>query len=330
MTDNRQDWSPDQDRGVGTCGCGPGAGPRAGSSVPFGSTAMGKAAGRRSDIVLVPGGRAEVGTDRPFLPADGEGPGRFVAVKSFAMDAGAVTNERFAAFVDDTGYVTDAERFGWSFVFHQHVGRNRNVFQRVVGAEWWLRVDGATWRHPEGPGSDIAHRADHPVVHVSHNDATAFAAWSGGRLPSEAEWEHAARGGLRGATFPWGDAEPTDEGPYPCNIWQGVFPHRNSEADGFAGTAPSLSFEPNRYGLYNMCGNVWEWSAEPFRVRSLKRSARRLNETAAAERRFVQKGGSFLCHRSYCFRYRNAARIGNPPDTSSSHAGFRLVYDATT
>ena len=282
---------------------------------------------RPEGIVSIPGGRAEVGTDRAFLPADGEGPCRSVSLKSFAMDAGAVTNARFARFVDETEYVTEAERFGWSFVFYQHVAGDWDALQRVVGVEWWRRVEGATWRHPEGPGSDIADRHDHPVVHVSHSDAAAFASWSGGRLPDEAEWEHAARGGLRGATFPWGEEEPTDEGPHLCNIWQGRFPLHNTEADGFARTAPVLAFAANGYGLHNMCGNVWEWCADAFRVRSLKRAARQLNDAAAAERRFVQKGGSFLCHRSYCYRYRIAARIGNSADTSTSHCGFRLAYD---
>jgi formylglycine-generating enzyme required for sulfatase activity len=281
----------------------------------------------RNAFVSIPGGRAEVGTDRPFFPADGEGPRRSVSVAPFALDAVAVTNDRFAAFVEATAYVTDAERFGWSFVFCQHVAGDADALARVPGATWWRRVDGALWRCPEGPGSDIADRLDHPVVHVSHNDAVAFASWSGGRLPSESEWEHAARGGIRGAEFPWGDVEPTDDGPYPCNIWQGTFPARNTAADGFGGTAPARSFAPNGYGLYNMCGNVWEWCADRFRVRSLARAARALNEVSAREKRVVQKGGSFLCHKSYCFRYRIAARVGNTPDTSTSHVGFRVAYD---
>jgi formylglycine-generating enzyme required for sulfatase activity len=164
------------------------------------------------------------------------------------------------------------------------------------------------------------------VTHVSWNDAAAFTAWAGGRLPTEAEWEHAARGGLASPRFPWGDAEPDDRTIF-CNIWQGRFPHHNTEADGFAGTAPVRAFEPNVYGLYNMSGNVWEWCSDPFRVRSLKSSAKAINDTAAAEKRKIAKGGSYLCHRSYCYRYRIAARIGTPPNTSAGHTGFRIVFD---
>lgn len=276
--------------------------------------------------VAIPGGRAEVGTDRPFFTVDGEGPRRFVKLAPFRIDDAAVTNDRFAWFVDETAYVTDAERFGWSFVFQNDITADKAILQRVAGAEWWCRVDGACWRTPEGPASTLEDRGDHPVTHVSYNDATAFALWSGGRLPSEAEWEYAARGGLSGATFPWGDDEPDDGGHFPCNIWQGHFPALNSARDGYAGTAPARSFAPNGYGLYNMCGNVWEWCASPWRIRSLGRAARSINDRSAAEGRRVLKGGSFLCHRSYCFRYRIAARIGNTPDTSTGHIGFRLAY----
>ena len=310
------------------CGCGPFGDTRASQPGAPGRSQTQGAKQQRDGVVTIPGGRAEIGTDRPFFAADGEGPRRTYPVRQFTMDVEAVTNARFARFVSETGYVTDADRFGWSFVFYQHIAGHSDRHQQVVGAEWWRQVEGAMWRQPEGPGSDISDRQDHPVVHVSHNDAVAFAAWSGGRLPSEGEWEHAARGGLRGAAFPWGDTEPTDDGPYLCNIWQGDFPYKNNAADGFARTAPARSFAPNGYGLFNMCGNVWEWCADRFRVRLLGRTARQLNEMAAAEGRVVQKGGSFLCHKSYCYRYRIAARIGNTPDTSTSHVGFRLVYDA--
>lgn len=274
----------------------------------------------------IPGGMAEIGTSKPHHLEDGEGPVRQVRVKPFLMDETAVTNERFAAFVAATGYVTEAERFGWSFVFFQFLPEDFET-QAVVGTEWWRRVDGATWSHPFGPQSDTTGIEDHPVVHVSWNDAQAFAAWSGGRLPTEAEWEHAARGGLKGARFPWGEAEPDDSGNFPCNIWQGQFPNHNTDADGYRGTAPAKSFAPNSYGLYNMSGNAWEWTAEPFRIRSLKRQAQDINERARLENRKLLKGGSYLCHISYCYRYRIAARIGNTPDTTTGHTGFRLVYD---
>lgn len=282
-----------------------------------------------STIVTIPGGRAEIGTDAPIFENDGESPRRFVTLSPFRLDVAAVTNERFQRFVAATGYVSEAERFGWSFVFAGHLPADNGGSAQVSGAEWWRKVEGACWHVPEGPGSDLTERMDHPVVHISHRDALAFAAWAGGRLPSEAEWEHAARGGLTGAMFPWGDREPDDVDFLPCNIWQGSFPARDTGADGHRGTAPAQAFAPNGYGLFQICGNVWEWNADTFRVRSLKRTARALNMTAAREGRHLLKGGSFLCHRSYCFRYRIAARIGNTPDTSTSHTGFRVAYDIT-
>jgi formylglycine-generating enzyme required for sulfatase activity len=242
------------------------------------------------------------------------------------MDRAAVTNARFAEFVEATGYVTDAERYGWSFVFNEGPLTYPPPKDRVVGAEWWSRASGASWKAPQGEGSTLAGLMDHPVVHVSFNDALAFAKWAGGDLPSEAEWEHAARGGAVGCDYPWGEEQPGDEGPFPCNIWQGRFPENNAARDGYAATAPAISFAPNRYGLYNMCGNVWEWTLDRFRVRSLKRAARAQNDAATRESRYVLKGGSFLCHRSYCFRYRIPARIGNSPDSTAPHMGFRLVY----
>lgn len=280
-----------------------------------------------SMIVTIPGGRAEIGTDTPIFEGDGEGPRRFVTLSPFRLDVATVTNERFQRFVAATGYISEAERFGWSFVFAGHLPADNGGSAQVSGAEWWRKVEGACWHVPEGPGSDHGGRMDHPVVHISHSDALAFAAWAGGRLPSEAEWEHAARGDLTGKMFPWGDREPDDVDFLPCNIWQGSFPAHDTGADGYRGTAPARAFAPNGYGLFQMCGNVWEWNADAFRVRSLKRAARALNMTAVREGRHLLKGGSFLCHRSYCFRYRIAARIGNTPDTSTSHTGFRVAYD---
>ncbi|HEX2885191.1 formylglycine-generating enzyme family protein [Vineibacter terrae] len=306
------------------CHCMPRGAGRAGDAAP----ALLSAASRRdarAAAVPIPGGRSFVGTDRTVIAADGEGPRRAVTLRPFALDATAVTNARFAAFVDATGFVSEAERFGWSFVFDSRLPDAGTAV--VPGAAWWRRVDGACWRRPQGPGSAVDGRPDHPVVHISFNDAAAFAAWSGGRLPSEAEWEHAARGGLHDAVYPWGDAPPDEAGPHRCNIWQGRFPDEDVGADGYAGTAPVRAFAPNGYGLYNMCGNAWEWSAEIFRVRSLKRAARQLNDAARVEQKRILKGGSYLCHRSYCFRYRIAARIGNPPDTTACHIGFRVAYD---
>ena len=275
--------------------------------------------------VEIPGGRALVGTRRAELADDGEGPVRRVAVKPFLLGATTVTNAEFAAFVEATSHVTEAERWGWSFVFWSDVPKSAGPTEGVIGSEWWRRVDSATWRAIHGPGSEDACRPDHPAVHMSWNDAAAYAAWVGGRLPSEAEWEHAARGGLGDVRFPWGDEEPDDSGFFPCNIWQGRFPQANSAADGHAATAPAASFAPNGYGLYNMVGNVWEWSADEFRIRSLKKRVRERLKTMRGFR--LSKGGSFLCHRSYCYRYRIAARSGISPDSSAAHQGFRVAWN---
>lgn len=277
------------------------------------------------ETAVIPGGVGWLGTDSPVLPVDDEAPLRKTKVKSFAMDVLAVTNTRFGQFVAATGYVTDAEQFGNSFVFDKLLPEDAAPSQAVAEAPWWRMIDGATWRAPVGPGSDALCLPDHPVVHVTWNDAQAFAKWSGGRLPSEKEWEHAARGGLGDARYPWGDAEPNDTDFFPCNIWQGAFPDVNLERDGYMATAPARSFEPNGYGLFNMVGNVWEYTAQPFKVKSLKKSVQRAHAGKAGYK--VSKGGSFLCHASYCHRYRIAARTATSADSSTSHQGFRLVYD---
>ena len=273
-----------------------------------------------------PAARTFTGTDNPELVADGEGPKRPIRLKGFALELETVSNARFAGFVAATGYVTEAERFGWSAVFRGLLAPEAAFANSAPGLPWWVRVDGAAWSAPEGPGSSITGREDHPVVHVSWADARAFAAWSGGRLPLEAEWEYAARGGLDNPRYPWGDTEPTDEAPL-CNIWQGVFPTRNDVVDGYFGTSPVRAFAPNGAGLYGMAGNVWEWTADPFRIRSNSREAKERNALALKETRKVLKGGSFLCHKSYCYRYRIAARSNLPPDSSTSNVGFRVAYD---
>lgn len=284
--------------------------------------------GRRrvpDNAVRIPGGRAFVGTDRRELADDGEGPVRRVRVAPFVIGATTVTNAEFAAFVDATGHVSEAERWGWSFVFWADVPDSVGPTEGVIGSEWWRRVDGANWRQIHGPGTADEFHPDHPAVHMSWHDAAAYAAWVGGRLPTEAEWEHAARGGLGDVRFPWGDDEPDDETFLPCNIWQGRFPQHNTARDGHAGTAPAAAFAPNGYGLYNMAGNVWEWTADDFRIRSLKKQAKeRLRSMQGFK---LAKGGSFLCHRSYCYRYRIAARSGISPDSTAAHQGFRVVWD---
>lgn len=260
------------------------------------------------------------------FPADGEGPVRVVALSAFGMDVATVTNAAFAAFVQATGHVTDAERFGRSFVFYDFVSdriRERGVLGAVAAAPWWLCVSGASWRHPEGPDSNIEARMDHPAVHTSWNDAVAYAHWARKRLPTEAEWEYAARGGLTQKRYPWGD-ELTPRGRFRCNIWQGSFPNSNTREDGYDGTAPAQSFTPNGYGLYNMSGNVWEWCQDWFGTAFGAEKFIDPTGPACGSTRVI-RGGSYLCHDSYCNRYRVAARSHNAPDSSAGNLGFRCA-----
>lgn len=275
--------------------------------------------------ISIPGGPGLTGTNKPEVQNDGEEPVRKSKISPFKIAATAVTNQEFEAFVSATGYVTEAEIFGWSFVFWAQVPNSIGATQGVAGVEWWRRVDGANWREVNGPGTALqAWHPDHPVVHVSWNDARAYAAWAGGRLPTEAEWEHAARGGLGDVRFPWGDQEPNDTDFFPCNVWQGKFPDTNLALDGYITTAPARSFEPNGYGLYNMVGNVWEWTSDPMSIKSLKKQAK--TRMAGMKGYKLSKGGSFLCHPSYCYRYRIAARSGTSPDSTTTHIGFRVIW----
>lgn len=268
-------------------------------------------------MLAVPGGTYLMG-ERSGLayPGDGDEPVE-VTVAPFLLDATAVTNERFAEFVGATGHVTDAERHGWSFVFAGLLPDDFPDTRGVVGAEWWRQVLGADWRRPEGPHSDVANRPDHPVVHVSWNDAAAYASWCGGRLPTEVEWERAARAGTD-TIWPWGD-EREPGGEHRMNVWQGSFPDHDSGADGWRGACPVEAYEPNGWGFHNMVGNVWEWTAGDF-------SPRRA-EGARDHSRLVAKGGSHLCHESYCRRYRPSGRIGSTADSSAGNLGFRCAAD---
>ncbi|SDT41251.1 Formylglycine-generating enzyme, required for sulfatase activity, contains SUMF1/FGE domain [Paenibacillaceae bacterium GAS479] len=278
---------------------------------------------------IIPEGIYILGTDdKEGFAADAEGPARPVKVSAFRMAPYAVTNAEYAAFVEATGYVTEAEQFGWSYVFHLLIENPGQL--KILGSPpqtpWWLGVEGASWRQPEGPGSSIKERLDHPVVHVSWNDASAYCTWAGVRLPTEIEWEAAARGGLERKRYPWGDVL-RPEGEHYCNIWQGVFPTKNHASDGYLGTAPVNAFLPNGYGLYNISGNVWEWCSDWFTADPTLRGSSEQPQGPSQGAARLMKGGSYLCHQSYCNRYRVAARSSNTPDSSTGNIGFRVVAE---
>lgn len=276
-------------------------------------------------IVWIDGGESQIGTDRPEIKADGEAPSRKLRLKPYGIATTTVTNRDFATFIEMTGYKTDAEKIGWSYVFRGLMRNDKGMNHPDL--PWWNAVQLAYWAQPFGAGSTWEDIESHPVVHISAHDAEAFGKWAGGRLPSEGEWEHAARGGTEPKRYPWGDSEPSNENAHLCNIWQGSFPTNNTEADGYYGTAPALSFQPNSFGLYNLSGNVWEWCSDRFRIRSISKAAKVRNTLATEEQERVLKGGSFLCHASYCWRYRIAARSGRAPDNATSNCGFRLAFD---
>lgn len=300
-------------------------------------------------MIQIPGGTFIMGSDHHYPE---EAPAHRVRVDDFLMDVTPVTNAQFAEFVNATGHVTTAElapdpkdypgalpgmlRAG-SLVFVEPASR-------VAGndwSQWWTFMFGADWRHPHGPNSNIAGSGDHPVVHVTHADAMAYAQWAGKDLPTEAEWERAARGGLVHATFAWGD-ELTPQGRHMANTWQGIFPTQNLLEDGYAGTSPVSAFPANAYGLYDMIGNVWEWTSDWFTDRhpvdatkpccipvnprggTLAKSIDPRDPSIRMPRKVI-KGGSHLCAPNYCQRYRPAARYPQPIDTSTSHVGFRCV-----
>lgn len=284
-----------------------------------------RSAGPAPELMALSGGTFAMGSEDPLAyPVDGEGPVHSVDVEPFGIAPCAVTNAQFAAFVAATGHVTDAERWGWSFVFEGLLPPAFPPTRAVAQAPWWRQVHGSMWNRPEGPQSNLDGRSAHPVVHVSHNDAAAYCEWVGARLPTEAEWEFAARGGLHGCTFPWGD-ELEPAGEHRMNVWQGDFPARNTAADGFLGTAPVDAFPPNGYELHNMTGNVWEWTADWF-DRNWYRSAPAgspLGPESGSLR--VTRGGSYICHESYCRRYRVSARSANLPDDATGNIGFRVA-----
>lgn len=258
---------------------------------------------------------------------DGETPVHEVSLPGFTISATTVTNRQFATFVKETGYVTGAEELGVSAVFHlAFEGARGDVLNQVGGSPWWLAVKGADWRHPGGPASSISDRQNHPVVHVSWDDASAYCDWAGVRLPTEAEWEYAARGGLESKRYAWGD-ELTPRGQWRCNIWQGTFPTHNTVEDGHLTTAPVKTYRPNGYGLLQTAGNVWEWCQDWFSDGYYAQSPSDNPQGPDTGTSRVMRGGSYLCHHSYCNRYRVAARSSNTPDSSTGNIGFRVAHD---
>ncbi|MBL8957400.1 MAG: formylglycine-generating enzyme family protein [Myxococcaceae bacterium] len=308
---------------------------RGGDGSPFEETVLdgvpARAGAAPPGMVWVPGGELSMGA----LEADDSRPVHRVRVRGFFIDATEVTNAEFARFVAATGYVTTAERDvaevpgaeAGSLVFTKTATRVRLDDVSL----WWRWSPGASWRRPEGPGSSIEGRDRYPVVHVSWHDAVAYAGWAGKRLPTEAEWEHAARGGLAGKLYPWGD----DFADGRANTWQGEFPVVDSAADGWAGLSPVASFAPNPFGLYDVAGNVWEWVSDWYRpdtyssVSGVAENPRgppdSVDPAEPGVPKRVQRGGSYLCTEQYCARYRVGLRGRGEPGTSSGHVGFRLV-----
>ncbi len=279
----------------------------------------------RDGLVEIPARFFDYGARRTTRPADLDAPRLRVKLRPFLIAPVAVTNAAFAAFAADTGYRTVAEREGWSFVFHLLLADPAAWPHSPPGLPWWRRVDGASWRLPEGPGGTLDGRGDHPVVHVCWYDALAYCRWSGTRLPFEVEWEGAARGGLACRRFPWGN-ELTPGGRHAMNIWQGRFPDHNAAEDGHVGTAPVDAFAPNGFGLYNATGNVWEWVIDRFGPRDgLHPSPDAAAAKAVSGGRRVQRGGSYLCHDSYCDRYHVHSRTSNDADSTTGNCGFRVA-----
>ena len=306
----------------------------------------------------IPGGEFAMGSDTPDS-RDDEHPIHKVRVDGFWMDETDVTNAQFRKFVEATGYVTTAERKpDWEELKKQlPPGTPKPPEDKLVPAsivftptsgpvplndysQWWNWVPGADWKHPHGPGSNIDGKDDYPVIQVSWDDATAYAKWAGKQLPTEAQWEFAARGGLDGKKYWWGNEDPTDDGPFHCNIWQGHFPDNDTAKDGYTEPSPVHAFKPNGYGLYDMAGNVWQWCADWYRGDTYAMEAQggvatnppgpanSLDPEEPYTPKHVIRGGSFLCNASYCSSYRVAARMKSTPDSSTNHTGFRCVIAA--
>jgi len=297
----------------------------------------------RTKMVFIPGGKFMMGSDK-FYPE--EKPVHEVTVDGFWIDRYTVTNEEFKKFIDETGYVTVAER---PLKAEDYPGAKPEmlvpgalVFKKAKAAvnlndyfNWWEWMPGASWKHPKGPKTDLKGMEKHPVVHIAYEDAEAYANWAGKELPAEAEWEYAARGGLEGMDFTWGNEDTQQTKPM-ANTWQGVFPYQNLLIDKYEGTSPVGSFAPNGYGLYDMAGNVWEWCSDWYDAdyyKSLRDGtannpqgpARSYDPQEPAMQKRSLRGGSFLCNDSYCSGYRVSRRMKSSPDTGLEHTGFRCV-----
>lgn len=305
-------------------------------------------------MVQVPGGVLDMGGDNAQADPN-EYPKHKVSIDPFYMDETEVTNDQFALFVKETNYKTIAERtLDWDEMKQQLPPNTPRPHDSIMapGAlvfvptdepvslmnpqNWWRWTLGANWKHPEGPQSDIADKGNHPAVHVAWDDAKAYCTWAGKRLPTEAEWEWAARGGKENLVYPWGN-ESVNIGKPKANFYQGLFPYRNTKKDGYETTAPVRSYSPNGYGLYDMSGNVWEWCADWFDTEYYGRKTSKISKATGPNRSYnpsmphqqerVIRGGSFLCNDSYCSGYRNARRMGSTADTGLNHTGFRCVKD---
>jgi sulfatase modifying factor 1 len=305
-------------------------------------------------MTWIPGGEYVMGTDDEESYAH-ERPAHRVRIDGYWIDQTEVTNQQFTEFVEATGYVTVAERKPeWEKLQEQlPPGTLKPDDDKLVPgslvftpppyavslndyAQWWSYIPGADWKHPEGPGSNLRGRLSHPVVHVSYDDAVAYCAWAGKRLPTEAEWEFASRGGAEGSMYAWG-GEFTANGMHMANTFQGVFPGSNTNEDGFPGSAPVRSFAPNGYGLYDMIGNVWEWTSDFYNTTYFADQSKKgtssnptgcevpFDPTDPYAKKRVTKGGSFLCAQNYCMNFRPTARQGSAIDTGMSHMGFRCV-----
>ena len=291
------------------------------------TTPTGPVGAHDDDFVDIAGGAFIMGTNEDYrYPGDGEGPAREITLGAFRIAKHSVSNAQFAAFIDDTGYRTETEQYEWSFVYHLFLPDDFPDTRAVEATPWWRQVYSADWAHPAGPQSNLDGLADHPVVHVTWTDAQAYCTWAGVRLPTEAEWEMAARGGLVQQRFVWGN-EFAPDGQTMCNIFEGSFPVENTAEDGYIGTSPVDAFPPNGFGLHDMAGNVWEWTNDWFNTEFHADGPRTNPQGPPSGQAKAMRGGSYMCHDSYCHRYRVSARSSNTPDSSAGNLGFRVASD---